>query len=116
MSQVLSFKLLGGEEVVAEVLETKSGNQLLTEGAAFANAITSYVVKRPHILQFQQMGNGQVGLAFVPWTLSNPTIERIEIPASSVLLTFLPSERVERQYLEQTSGISLAAPGQRISS
>jgi hypothetical protein len=63
------------------------------------------------------MGQGQIGLAFVPWTLSNPTIEVIEVPAAAVLLVFDPSERVETQYLEQTSGISLTAPsGSRISS
>jgi len=105
MSQVKSFKLLGGEEIVAEVLEEKSGN-VLSEGSAKHFPVTSYIIRRPHILQFQPMGNGQLGLAFVPWTLSNPTIERMEIPVSCVLLTFDPSANVERQYLEQTSGIS----------
>jgi hypothetical protein len=63
------------------------------------------------------MGQGQIGLAFVPWTLSNPTIEVLDVPASAVLLMFDPSERVETQYLEQTSGISLAtSSGSRISS
>ena len=78
--------------------------------------VVSYTLRRPHILQMQPMGNGNVGLAFVPWTLSNPTIERLELPASAVLLTFQPSANVERQYLEQTSGLAVAPPGSRISS
>jgi hypothetical protein len=49
-----------------------------------------------------------VGLALIPWTLSNPDISRLEIPASAVLLSFDPSSEVERQYLQQTSGISLS--------
>lgn len=107
MGTVTSFKMVGGDEVVAEVLETKSGNQKVEDGL-FANAVTTYVVRRPHILQFQPVAPGQLGLAFVPWTLANPTIERLEIPASAVLLTFSPSANVEKQYLEQTSGLKLA--------
>ena len=108
---VKSFKMVGGDEVVARVLDTKS-SKLLTDAPS---PIETYVVSRPHILQIQPMGNGQVGLAFVPWTLSNPTIERMEIPASAIVLVFDPSANVEKQYLEQTSGISIATPGQRIS-
>lgn len=107
MSEIKSFKLVGGDEVVAEVLSTSEQP---------VGAINSYRVRRPHILQFQPMGQGQVGLAFVPWTLSNPTIEVLTIPASAVLLTFDPSANTERQYIEQTSGIALAPAGSRISS
>lgn len=109
MSRIISFKMISGEEVISELVETRSGSQLLTEDSAlFQGAITDYVVKRPHILQFQQLGRGQVGLALIPWTLSNPDISRLEIPASAVLLSFDPSSEVERQYLQQTSGISLS--------
>jgi hypothetical protein len=92
--------MVTGEEVVAEVVETKVGASVL-----------SYVLKRPHILQFQQIGQGQLGLALVPWTLSNPTIERLDVPAAAVVLSFDPSAEVERQYLQQTSGISILPPG-----
>jgi hypothetical protein len=106
MSDVMSFKMVSGEEVVAELVSTKT----------FASDTdpVSYTVRRPHILQFQPVGPGQLGLAFVPWTLSNPAIERLEIPASAVLLTFQPADKVERQYLEQTSGISLAGAGMKV--
>lgn len=100
MTSVKSFKMVTGEEVVAEVVETKVGTSVL-----------SYVLKRPHILQFQQIGQGQLGLALVPWTLSNPTIERLDVPAAAVVLSFDPSAEVERQYLQQTSGISILPPG-----
>ncbi len=99
MAKVLSFKIVGGEEVVAEVLNEKFSG---------TDKITSYTLKRPHILQFHQSGNGQVGLAFVPWTLSNPGIVSIEVPASAVILTFEPSLAVSDQYLQQVSGLSLA--------
>jgi hypothetical protein len=106
MSNVMSFKMISGEEVVAELVSTKT----ITENSS----PISYTVRRPHVLQFQPVGPGQLGLAFVPWTLSNPAIERLEIPASAILLTFTPVDKVERQYLEQTSGISLAGAGMQV--
>ena len=101
MSNVMSFKMVSGEEVVAELVSMKTVT-------ADSNPI-SYTVRRPHILQFQPVSAGQLGLVFIPWTLSNPAIEHLEIPASAVLLTFPPVDKVERQYLEQTSGISLTS-------
>lgn len=113
---VRSFKLVSGEEVVGEVIANKSGNQILSESTTYAGGITSYTVKRPHVLQFQQIGPGQVGLAFVPWALSNPSIDKIEIPASAVIVVFNPDPQVERQYLEQTSGIAIAPAGSSLGS
>lgn len=115
MAQVKAFKMHGGDEVVASVIDTiyhPSNLESTTE-----KKVKSYILRRPHILRFQPMANGQLGLAFVPWTLSNPSIERLEVPAEAVLLAFDAEDRVETQYLEQTSGISLAVPqrGGRIS-
>lgn len=108
VNSVMSFKLVGGDEIVAEVVSE--------ERAIIDSPIIAYGLRRPHILQFQPMGNGNLGLAFVPWTLSNPTIEFVKIPVSQIVTVFAPADRVERQYLEQTSGISLApTPGSRIS-
>ena len=118
MSKVLAFKLVGGEEVVADVLEEKRDAALLVEARLGYNGeVTSYVVRRPHILRFQPIAPNQIGLAFVPWTLSNPEIDKLEIPAKAVLLTYTPSANVEQQYLEQTSGLALAktVPKGRIS-
>jgi len=104
MGAVKSFKIAGGDEIVAEVIdEIRSG--LVVESAQ--QTVSAWVVRRPHALKMQPMGSGQVGLAFIPWTLSNPTIERMQIPASIVSVMFDPSDQVEKQYLQQTSGISL---------
>lgn len=97
--QVLSFKMIDGSEVVATVKSTKR-----TTG----DKIISYSLQRPHILQFQPMGQGQLGLAFVPWTLSNPDIDVLDVPAEAVILSFAPAARVEQQYLQQTSKIEIA--------
>lgn len=106
MSHVKAFKLVGGEEVVASVVDEVYENKMLTENQS-KGEVKAYVVRRPHILRFQPVSPGQVGLAFVPWTLSNPTIERLTIPASAVVLVFDPSDQVEQQYIQQTTGLEI---------
>lgn len=114
-SKILAFKIVGGEEVVAEVVE-EVGPHVLTESGSVQN-VAEYVVRRPHVLRMLPNGPGSMGLAFVPWTLSNPEIERLTIPASAVLLAFEPAAHVESQYIQQTSPIALAkqVPQGRIS-
>jgi len=118
MGNILSFKMRGGDEVVAEVIGVESGKKTLLEQefSSTLPPVTEYHIRRPHILRFMQTGPGQSGLVFIPWTLSNPTIEKMVIPASEVVLTYDPSANVEKQYIEQTSGIALAPQGSRISS
>lgn len=95
---VISLKLSTGEEIVCELVKRT--------GDVNSNNL-DYVVKRPHILQFQQVAPGQIGLAFMPWTLSNPTISELHIPKANVVAEFEPSDKVAKEYLSQTSGISL---------
>lgn len=105
MSEVKVFKIVTGEEVVAELV-----SQRFVSDANVPEKIVSYSIRRPHTLQFQQVAPGQIGLAFVPWVLSNPSIEELKVPASAVIIPpFDADPQVERQYLEQTSGISLSA-------
>jgi hypothetical protein len=118
MSVIRSFKMRGGDEVVAEVVdEVYSGGSMLLEGAGTKGqgTLTHYVLRRPHILRFMPVGPGQSGLVFIPWTLSNPTIERMPVPVEEAYMVFDPSANVERQYIEQTSGIAQVPPGTRIS-
>lgn len=98
VSQVLVFKMMSGEEVI-----TKVNNTTEMDGV-----ILKYSVNRPHVLKFQQIAPGEVGLALVPWALSNPSIAKLDIPASSIMLVFEPDTNATKQYLEQTSGISLS--------
>lgn len=97
-NKIRAFKVQGGQEVVAEVVGT-------TE---FCGSTISIKMKRPHILQFQQQRDGSVGLVFIPWTLSNPDIRELDVPISAILFSFETSAQVEKQYLQQTSGIEIA--------
>ena len=107
MPKIMSFKIVGGEELVAEVVREVTNGSVLSSTPA---EVTAYVLKRPNVLRFQPVAPGQLGLAFVPWTLSNPDILEITLPAKSLIADpFEPAHRVEQQYLEQTSGIDLSS-------
>ena len=115
MSEILAFKMIIGEEVVGEVIDTIYDSSMLLESQKENRGnIKAYKVRRPHVLRFIPSAQG-ANLAFIPWTLANPTIEVMLIPTSAVLLTFPPSANVEKQYLEQTSGLSIATQTSRIS-
>ena len=105
-ADVYAFKMVSGEEVIAEL---KSTITMEPSGKPI-----SYHVRRPHILQFQPVGPGQMGLALVPWTLADPTIENLEIPGTAILLKYPAGESTARQYLQQTSGIALAPAGLKV--
>jgi hypothetical protein len=89
--KVQSFKLVTGEEIVARVLDQTD---------------THFTIEQAQVLQFQPVGNGQLGLAFVPWALSNPDVE-VKLPVTAVVTNFNASTQVEKQYVSQTSKIAL---------
>lgn len=98
--KIISMKMVTGEELVTELVGTK-----------FVGESTTYTLRRPHILQVQQVAPGKLGLVFVPWALSNPDIDIVEVPASAVITTFSPAGKIEAQYLQETSSIQIAAAG-----
>jgi hypothetical protein len=101
---IRGIKIQGGEEIVAEVVgEVFNGGN-----------VTALKVRRPHILQFQQVAPGKVGLAFVPWTLSNPDIDRLDIPTSIILITYPVSATVQSNYIRQTTGLEIAPAGMKV--
>lgn len=90
--EVKSFKLMTGEEIVARVMDETR---------------TEFVVDSPQVLQFQRVSQNQMGLAFVPWALSNPEISDLQLSKSSIVAVYPPASDVEKQYLSQTSKIAL---------
>jgi hypothetical protein len=106
MSLVRAFKLVTGEEVIAEVQDTFT-QKLLQEIVRDVRDNVVYTLRRPHVLQVQQFAPGKFGMAMVPYTLSNPDLETVTIPASHVITSFPAADNVEKQYLQQTSGLAL---------
>ena len=110
MSVVKAFKLVTGEEVIAEVRDSDTQKLLLEEQRDTRDAVV-YTLRHPNVLQFQQVGPGKFGMAMVPYTLSNPDLEEVKIPASKIITIFDVASNVEKQYLEQNTGLALAQPG-----
>lgn len=103
--QVRAFKFTSGEEVIAEI-----------KSYPFSSPDKqSWELRRPHILRFHPVGPNQMGLAFVPWTLSNPDLESVVVSRVNMLCDpFEISADVEKQFLQQTSGIAIAGGGSPI--
>jgi flagellar assembly factor FliW len=103
MSNIRSFKLISGEEMVANLISTEEQN----------DKVVAFIIESPHVMQFQHMNGGQLGLALVPWTLSNMELrEKIRIPAQHVIADFETAHKVQQQFIQQTSSIALpTTPG-----
>lgn len=108
MSKVRAFKMITGEELVARV-DDNNTLDLLQEEVRDIRDVVPYRLKKPHVMQIQQVAPGKFGLAMVPWTLSNPDLEVVTIHASHVVFSFDVSPSVEKQFVQQTSGIELAS-------
>lgn len=107
-NEVLAFKFISGEEVIAEIKSKPFSTGAYAEDA-------KWELRRPHILRFHPIGPGQMGLAFVPWTLSNPDLESVVVSRVNMLCDpFEISADVEKQFLQQTSGIAIAGGGSPI--
>ena len=98
MANIRSFKLVSGEEVVANLVSTEEQG----------DRVVAYLLESPHVMQFQHMQGGQLGLALVPWTLSNMELKsKVRLPAEFVIVTFETADKVQGQFTQQTSSIAL---------
>jgi hypothetical protein len=106
MSSVKGFKLVTGEELIAAVDDKTY--ELLADTPRDARDVVSYTLRRPHVMQIHQHAPGKFGMAMVPYTLSNPDLETVTISAANVIISFPIAAEVEKQYLQQTSGLAIA--------
>jgi hypothetical protein len=110
MNYIKAFKLTNNDEIIGRVIEENHGLTLSSDGLTsdVDGKIISYTVERPHLLALQQGADGRMGLALIPWTLANPSIEEVELPASMVVLSYDCAKHVEDNYVSQTSKIDLS--------
>lgn len=96
---VLAFKMISGQEIVAEA--TPGFTTLNSKSPSY------YLLTKAHVLQIQGDGRGGVGLVLIPWFLSSPDARNVEVQLTHIVAIVTPDPQVEKQYLSQTSGISL---------
>lgn len=88
------LKLVSGEEIIAKIVEEME---------------TTLVLESARSLLVQPTGPGQMGIAMLPWMATNPDGE-VDIRLQDIMVR---SDDVPKQledgYLQQTSGIAIAA-------
>lgn len=97
MSNIHLFRLMSGEEILAECE--------LSKWSEDEHGFRGYGIKNPIILI--PMGKGEIALA--PWLpyCENSTML---IPTSSVLFTAVPKKSLTENYMSAVSGIVMPSP------
>jgi small nuclear ribonucleoprotein (snRNP)-like protein len=101
MSKTVLLKLVSGEEIIGKLEDANDSDALILEDV--------------RELMIQQTGQGQIGIALVPWMAGAPDnsvkVFRTHIVGS--LVSDVPKQ-LEDAYLQQTSGIQFAGATQGI--
>ena len=109
--KILCIKLNSGEEIVGRVSNNfNTSQQFLQDGTLF-EAKGKVVLEKVRVITIQPLGNNQIGVGFVPWSMGNVDgmqLFTLENCASSV---YNPSKDIEDGYIQQTSDIQIAKPG-----
>ena len=89
MADLKVLKLITNEEVIARVKEKRDVLELTN----------------PMVMMQVNQG-GQMGFAIVPWSMSGKC-DNIEISQSIVIATLEPTDEVEKNYIQATTGITV---------
>lgn len=92
-NQIVCFKLVSGEEVVAKCVKETSLDITIT---------------KPVVIQMQMVGPNQAGIGFVPFTVASEEDARLVITKAAI--SMMPSKArrdIASQYSKMTSNIEL---------
>lgn len=103
--KVICVRLNSGEEIIGKVVETVSTSDTIDMEIP-KGKLTLTTVRG---ITFQPVGKNQIGIAFIPFAVGNDSANMTFILENCAQTIFAPSREIERGYLEQTSGITLAA-------
>jgi hypothetical protein len=88
---VITLKLFNGDEIVAKLIEARAD---------------SYVIVKPLVLI-----SGPQGLAMTQYIISGEVNNNIELSKSSVMFVVPSRKEMSDSYIQATTGIKIAAPG-----
>jgi len=93
MSNIKVFKLISGEEVIAEVVQQLQ---------------PTWTIRKARGLHIQQTQAGHIGIGMIPWLAGNVEGE-VEIRETALMTNpYDPEANLEKEYLQQTTGIAIA--------
>ena len=116
--KIICARLNTGEEIIAKFVGVV--NSMLTEeniegtfrdGKQWTLPEESIILEDVRIIALQQVpGNRGVGISFIPLTIANP-LAKITINLSKCAMTVYPPQAdLERAYIGENSGLTLATP------
>ncbi len=98
VSDIVTVKLISGEEIVGKVIE---------------RTIDSFFLGKPVQISIQPVNQTQVGLAFLPVLGSCPETASIQIPLTAMAIRPVKTgDDVKRSYIQATSDIVTPTPHQ----
>lgn len=106
--ETLCIRLTSGEEIIGKIDQEETTIDTTTTSIMPKGVVTLGTVRG---ITFQQVGQNQLGIAFIPFAIANSDAKMTFILENCAAVVYPPSADLERGYLEQTSGISLARPG-----
>lgn len=86
-NSIVTFKFIGGDEVVAKVIEISEAN---------------YTVTKPQVVLMAQQGFG-----FAPFVLTGDPAREILLSKTHIIAALPTHERVAKEYIKITTGIQL---------
>jgi hypothetical protein len=90
-NSILTLKLFNGDEIVAKLVEARDD---------------AYIIAKPMVLI-----SGQQGLALAQYIISGEVNTNIELSKNSVMFTVPSRKEMCDSYIQATTGIKIAAPG-----
>lgn len=93
MSEYVLIKLSSGEELVAESISQED---------------THWILKSPRMLIMQPTGQGQMGIAIVPYSAGAPDGEHL-VYTSHIVSTVRVPDKLEKAYIENVSNIQIVS-------
>ncbi len=91
--EIKTIKFTNGDEIIGRFVGVDSNSNTCE-------------IEKPRGLLPQRMGDGQVGIAFVPWIISNPDAT-VSINMDAIAAMLDSSKEIGDAYLSQTSGLQL---------
>ena len=107
--KVICIRLTSGEEVIGKLVEGFLSETNNFDGAGPWEPSGNVVLGTVRGVTFQPMGKNQVGIAFIPFAIGNTDADLLFKLDNCAVAVYPPSADLEKGYLEQTTGISLAA-------
>ena len=93
MSNVYILKMINGEELLADVVDTTITGDV--------------IVDRPRVINITQDQSGKLQGGLMPYIISDPERKNIPLSKSSITTLFPASKELSDSYLQMTSGLIL---------